>query len=142
MVHPVEKKTDTVTLEGYDVIVVGLGGSGMTSYVSAAENGAAVFGLTPPPRSAAPPPMSPAPWPSTPQSKMDAQNGGEKFVEEEDLIADWLEYCKGDAKEDIVREFVNESGETMDWLISDYGFAFAEIKAFFHPQDVACVGRL
>ncbi|MCQ4865845.1 FAD-binding protein [Pseudoflavonifractor phocaeensis] len=131
---PVEKKTDTVTLEGYDVIVVGLGGSGMTSYVSAAENGAAVFGLDTAAKIGGTSTNVSGPMAINPQSKMDAQNGGEKFVEEEDLIADWLEYCKGDAKEDIVREFVNESGETMDWLINDYGFAFAEIKAFFHPK--------
>jgi len=42
---PVEKKQDTVKLEGYDVIVVGLGGSGILSYCAAAESGAAVFGI-------------------------------------------------------------------------------------------------
>ena len=42
---PVEKKSDIVSIDGYDVIVVGLGGSGMTAYLSAAETGAAVFGL-------------------------------------------------------------------------------------------------
>ena len=42
---PVEKQTDVVKLEGYDVIVVGLGASGISSYVSAAENGATVFGI-------------------------------------------------------------------------------------------------
>ena len=31
--------------EGYDVIVVGLGSSGITSYLSAASNGATVFGM-------------------------------------------------------------------------------------------------
>lgn len=130
----VEKKTDTVTLEGYDVIVVGLGGSGMTSYVSAAENGATVFGLDSAAKIGGTSTNVSGPMAINPQGKMDAQNGGAKFLEEEDLIADWLEYCRGDAKEDLVREFVNESGETMDWLINDYGFEFAEIKAFFHPK--------
>ena len=41
----VEKKSDTVKLEGYDVIVVGLGGSGILSYCAAADTGANVFGI-------------------------------------------------------------------------------------------------
>ena len=68
------------------------------------------------------------------QIKMDAENNGEKFLEEQDLITDWVDYCKGDAKEELVSWFVENSGETMDWLISDYNFDFNEIKAFFHPK--------
>ncbi|SBV96824.1 FMN-binding domain protein [uncultured Eubacteriales bacterium] len=131
---PVEKKTDTVILEGYDVIVVGLGGSGVTSYISAAENGAAVFGFDTAGKIGGTSSNVSGPMAINPSTKMAAQNGGKKFLEEEDLIADWLAYCLGDAKEDVVREFVYESGETMDWLINDYGFEFADIKAFFHPK--------
>ena len=39
------KSTDVVKKDGYDVIVVGLGSSGISSYLSAASNGAAVFGM-------------------------------------------------------------------------------------------------
>jgi uncharacterized protein with FMN-binding domain len=41
----IPKKTGTVKLEGYDVIVVGLGGAGISAYIQAAEAGAAVFGI-------------------------------------------------------------------------------------------------
>ncbi|NCC69384.1 MAG: FMN-binding protein, partial [Clostridia bacterium] len=41
----IEKSTDVRTLEGYDVIVVGLGGSGTLSYCAAADAGATVFGV-------------------------------------------------------------------------------------------------
>ncbi len=129
-----EKKNDTVKLEGYDVIVVGLGGSGVTSYISAAENGATVFGMDTAAKIGGTSSNVSGPMAINPQTKMDAQNDGAKFLEEEDLIADWLDYCKGDAKEGLVREFVTESGETMDWLINSYGFEFADIKAFFHPK--------
>lgn len=132
---PVEKKTDVVKLEGYDVIVVGLGGSGMTAYTSAAQNGAVVFGMETAGKIGGNSATTSGPMAINSQTKMDAQNGGAKFLEEEDLIADWLEYCQGDAKEELVRKFVNESGETMDWLIEDYGFEFADIKAFFHPKQ-------
>lgn len=131
---PVEKKTDTVKLEGYDVIVVGLGGSGMSSYISAAENGAAVFGMETAGKIGGTSATVSGPMAINPKTKMDAQNNGEKFLEEEDLITDWLEYCRGDAKEEMVRLFVNESGETMDWLINNYEFSFGDIRAFFHPK--------
>lgn len=130
----VEKSTNTVKLEGYDVIVVGLGGSGMASYISAAENGATVFGIETAAKIGGTSATVSGPMAINPQLKMDAENNGEKFLEEEDLITDWLEYCRGDAKEEMVRYFVNESGETMDWLMSNHGFDFSAIKAFFHPK--------
>ncbi len=132
---PVEKKTDTVKMDGYDVIVVGLGGSGMASYISAAQNGATVFGLETAGKVGGNSTNTSGPMAINPETKMAADNNGEKFLNEEDLIADWLDYCRGDAKEDLVREFVYESGKTMDWLINDYDFQFGEIKAFFHPKQ-------
>ena len=131
---PVAKKDGIVTLDGYDVIVVGLGGSGMASYISAAQNGATVFGIETTAKIGGQSATASGPMAINPQTKMDLENNGEKFLEEEDLIADWIDYCKGDAKEELVRWFVENSGETMDWLINDYGFKFAEIKDFFHPN--------
>ncbi len=130
----IEKSTDTVKLEGYDVIVVGLGGSGVTSYISAAENGATVFGIETTAKIGGQSATVSGPMAINSQIKMDAENNGEKFLEEQDLITDWVDYCKGDAKEELVSWFVENSGETMDWLISDYNFDFNEIKAFFHPK--------
>ena len=131
----VSKSNETVKLEGYDVIVVGLGGSGVTSYISAAENGASVFGIETTAKIGGQSATVSGPMAINPQLKMDSENNGEKFLEEEDLISDWIEYCKGDAKEELVRWFVNNSGETMDWLMNDYDFDFEQIKAFFHPKQ-------
>lgn len=131
----VSKSNETIKLEGYDVIVVGLGGSGVTSYISAAENGASVFGIETTAKIGGQSATVSGPMAINPQLKMDSENNGEKFLEEEDLISDWIEYCKGDAKEELVRWFVNNSGETMDWLMNDYDFDFEQIKAFFHPKQ-------
>ena len=40
-----EKSTETVVIEGYDVVVVGLGASGIMAYCNAADAGAKVFGI-------------------------------------------------------------------------------------------------
>jgi len=131
---PVEKSTETKVIDGYDVIVVGLGGAGMSAYASAAENGATVFGFDCAGKVGGTSSTTSGPMAINPQTKMDAQNDGKEFVPEEELIADWIEYCKGDAKEDLVRLMVEQSGDTMDWLIENYGFSFSDIMAFFHPK--------
>lgn len=130
----IPKKTDVVKLEGYDTIVVGLGGAGMAAYVSAAENGAAVFGLDAAGKIGGTSTNISGPMAINPKSKMDAENEGKKWLEEEDLIQDWLAYTQGDAKEELVRQFVNESGETMDWMIEKHGFTFGPMMSFFHPK--------
>ena len=45
-----------------------------------------------------------------------------------------MEYCEGDAKEELVRLMVERSGEMMDWMITENGFEFGNISAFFHPK--------
>ncbi len=129
---PVAKSTETVTLEGYDVIVVGLGASGIASYISATEHGATAFGIETAAKIGGNSSNTAGSMGINPPSYVEA-NGGEKFVEEEDLIADWVDYTDGDAKESMIRLMVEESGEVMDWLKFDYGFQFGDLSAFFHP---------
>ena len=129
-----EKSSETVKLEGYDVIVVGLGGAGMAAYASAAESGATVFGFDTAGKVGGTSSTTSGPMAINPELKMESQNNGAPFLEEEELIADWMEYCEGDAKEELVRLMVDQSGDTMDWLISNYGFQFGDISSFFHPK--------
>lgn len=131
---PVEKSTESVKLEGYDVIVVGLGGSGIASYLSAAQNGATVFGIESAAKIGGTSTNVSGPMAINPSIKMEQENEGKKWLEEEDLIEDWLAYTRGDAKEELVRLFVNESGETLDWLMTDFDFKVGPMRAFFHPK--------
>ena len=130
---PVEKSTEEVTLEGYDVIVVGLGSSGMASYLSAAENGATVFGIETAAKiggngtnTAGPLGVNPA--------KQVAANGGENFVDPDELLAAWMEYTDGDAKEELVKLFIDESGETFGWLEDNYDFSFLDSMMAFYDS--------
>lgn len=117
----VEKSTETVTLEGYDVIVVGLGGAGLASYLSAAENGATVFGLETAGKLGGNATNTAGPLAVNPTFAVEA-NGGEPIVPEDELLAAWMEYTDNDAKEEIVKLFIDESGETLDWLLANYDF--------------------
>ena len=126
---PVEKSTETITLDGYDVIVVGLGGSGMTAYVSAAENGATVFGFDSAAKVGGNSTNTSGPMAINPASRL---TDGAELVPEEELVQDWIAYTDGDAKEDMIRLFVSESGETLDWMEQNYPFQFGDsMKAFF-----------
>ncbi len=131
---PISKSNKTVTIDGYDVIVVGLGGAGMSAYISAAENGATVFGLDSAGKIGGTSTNVSGPMAINPPDKMKTENNGQKWLNEEDLIEDWVSYTHGDAKESLIRKFVYESGETMDWLVRDHEFSFGPLKAFFHPK--------
>ena len=128
------KSTDVVKKDGYDVIVVGLGSSGISSYLSAASNGATVFGMDSAAKIGGNGAMSAGAMAVNPQTQV-ALNDGNPFVNEEDMIEDWLSYTDGDAKEEIIRKIVQESGKTLDWLQTNYDFHFGEkMFAFYHPK--------
>ena len=77
---PVEKSTKTVTLDGYDAIIVGLGSSGVATYLSAALNGATVFGMETAAKIGGNGTNTAGPLGVNPQAQVEA-NGGEKFVD-------------------------------------------------------------
>lgn len=130
---PVEKSTDVVELTGYDMVVVGLGSSGVASYLSAAEHGCTVFGMDAAAKiggngtnTAGPLGVNPAP--------QVAMNNGENFVDPDELFDAWMEYCEDDAKAEIVRLFIDESGETFGWLADTYEFAFLPAMFAFYDS--------
>ncbi len=132
---PVAKSDAVVDIDGYDVIVVGLGGAGMSAYLSAAEKGATVFGIEKAAKVGGNSTNTAGPMAINPPSRVEA-NGGQ-IVPPEDLLKDWAEYTTidgvQDAKLDVVEKFIAESGETLDWMES-YSFEFAPtMAAFFHP---------
>ncbi len=131
---PVAKVNKTVKLEGYDTIVVGLGGAGVMAYLSATENGATVFGIEKAAKVGGNAATTSGPMAVNPPSYVQA-NGG-KFVEESELIEDWYNYTEGDSKKEIIELFVHESGKTLDWMQDNYDFSFVPgLMAFFDPHN-------
>ena len=137
------KSNKTITLpEIYDVIVVGLGGSGMAAYVMAAEKGATVFGIET----------------AGKIGGNSATAGGPMSINSTyiETLYDWPDYAgpvenhidrwrkdyadaapysmqggtAGGAKMDIVELFLRQSGQTVTWLGSaPYNFNFARPSA-------------
>ena len=130
---PVEKSNEVVTLEDYDVIIVGLGSSGVASYLSAAENGATVFGIETAAKIGGNGTNTAGPLGVNPARQVEL-NGGQEFVDPDELYDAWMEYTENDAKGDLVRLFIDESGETFGWLEDNYDFAFMDNMFAFYDS--------
>ena len=126
-----EKSTETVVLDGYDVVVVGLGASGVSAYCSAAETGAKVFGLDAAARVGGTSSLTCGPMAVNPTSES-VQSG--TSVDAEAFKARWKEATAGNAKDELIDLIVDRSGETLDWAIDDLGFQFYPLTAFAFPD--------
>lgn len=135
------KSTETITLDT-DVLVVGMGGSGVAAALTAAENGASVLAidkagkyggtseLTSGPMAINVPSQVEAEiadWPNPVTGETETKPAGADLIDAEALYEDWLAYTTIDgvqtAKPEMIRIMIDESGYTDDWL-TQYGFSF------------------
>ena len=129
---PIEKKNDTVRLEGYDVIVVGLGGSGISAYCAAAMEGAKVFGIEKTAKLGGQ--SATVTGPMVIDSKAPAFEGVD-FADPDEVYQVWLDYVGTDEKADIIREAVYNSGAYLDYYIDNFDFEFeGMIMSFAKPE--------
>ncbi len=129
----VEKSTVEEVIDT-DVLVVGLGGSGMATatrlaedlYVGYGEDASKVniLGIDKAAKYGGTSVTTSSPMTINPPSFVE-QNGGEEYVNAEELKQDWMLYTEGDAKEWAIDYMMEQSGPTLDWLISQ-GFVFGE----------------
>ena len=143
---PIEKVNANETYET-DVLVIGMGSSGTTAALAAAESGVSVLAIdkaakwggtgatTSGPANVNPPSKVAAEipeWNDPIQGKHD-KAAGEEFVDADALYETWLDYTTIDgvqgAKPEMIAKVIYESGETCDWLES-YGFAFGPPVGF------------
>lgn len=120
----VPKKTDVVKLEGYDVIVVGMGGSGVFSYCAAADQGATVFGIETAGKIGGNSVCTYGPMALNSQYLKDKFNGGEDYINADDVYKVWMEYVGSDEKADVIAKAVYNSGSALDYFVENFGFEF------------------
>ena len=143
---PQSDETEEITT---DVLVVGLGGSGMASAISSAEQGfkvlaidkAAKFGgnavLTSGPMAINVPSQVEAEipeWTDPTTKEVITKKAGDNLIDKDALTEAWLEYTSNEAgeqqaKPELVKRFLDESGYTDDWL-TQYGFQFDPASGF------------
>ena len=129
---PVEKNTDTVKLEGYDVVVVGLGGSGILSYLAAADQGATVFGIETAAKLGGNSTTTTGPMllGSIGEAYNDVQ-----FADKDEVYQVWMDYVGSEEKADIIKEAVYNNDTHIKYYVDEFGFEFAGmILSFVRPQ--------
>lgn len=120
----VEKKDETVVLDDYDVIVVGLGGSGVLSYCAAADQGVSVFGIEAAGKIGGNSVCTYGPMALNSEYLKEKFNGGEDYINADDVYKVWMEYVEGDEKADVISEAVYNSGTALDYYVENFGFEF------------------
>ncbi len=121
---PIEKSDETILLDGYDVIVVGLGGSGVLSYCAASDQGASVFGVEAAGKIGGNSVCTYGPMALNSEYLKDLFNNGEDYINEDDVYNTWIEYVESEDKADIIYEAVYTSGEALDYYVDNFGFEF------------------
>ena len=141
-----KKSTETETID-VDVLVVGLGGSGTAAAMSAAEAQYAMNGNDPSKTSVlaidkagkygGTSCITADTMGINAKGYQETYNNGQDYVDAEAMKQNWNEFTKGDAKQDLLDLFFNESGETIDWLI-DHGFDYGSVgpQRGFTDQDI------
>ena len=141
---PVEKKSEAKELSA-DIVVVGMGSAGCSAAMSAAEtqvaNGqevsvlaleqAGLYGGT----SA----LTGSPMGVNPEKYAEEYNNGEEYVDVDAFKADWYAYADGDAKTEMIDLFIDNSGETIDWLTYDHGFWFCQPRKEKETEFKVCM---
>ena len=122
---PIEKSGETVVIDDYDVIVVGLGGSGVLSYCAAADQGASVFGLEAAGKIGGNSVCTYGPMALNSEYLKDLFNNGEDYIDPDEVYQVWIDYVESEEKADIISEAVYSSGEALDYYVENFGFEFA-----------------
>ena len=128
----VAKETDTVKLEGYDVVVVGLGGSGMLSYMAAADAGATVFGIETAAKLGGNSTTTTGPMLLGPIGDAYADVN---FADKDEVYDVWIDYVGSEEKADIIKEAVYNNDTHIKYYVDNFDFEFAGmILSFVRPQ--------
>lgn len=145
--YTVPKKSIEQKVIDTDILVVGLGGSGVASAVSAAEtlynqygqdaSKVNVLGIEKAGKVGGTSALTTSPMTINPSYFVE-KNNGENYVDANKLKAAWLEYTEGDAKEWSIDVMMEQSGPAIDWLIEN-GFEFGEpAQGLSEPYEI-CV---
>lgn len=119
------------------VLVIGMGGSGTYAALRTAESGAQVLAIEKQARYGGTTALTSEIESINPPRIKEEYNNGEDFCDAAAMRQAWSDYVEGDAKEEIIDLFFENSGPALDWLALDHGAVFDyEPQAGFTDVDV------
>lgn len=120
--HPSTERIDT------DILVVGLGAAGTTAALGAVEtlyavdpDNVHVLAIDKAGRYGGASSLCAGVFAVNPPRLSEQFNDGHPLTDRDALLADWLRYTEGDAKTEMVELLLDNCGNTLDWLVYDYG---------------------
>lgn len=137
---PAPKKDETVEMD-VDVLIVGMGGSGCAAAVSTAEQAKAagmelnILAIDEAGKFGGTSANCGEPMGVNPTRYAQEFNNGEKYMDEKTFRQAWIDYTEGDAKTELLDTFLDNSGDTIDWLYYDHGFEFTNAMSGFSATD-------
>ena len=121
------KSTATEELD-VDILIVGMGGAGTVAAVRAAElayekdpENVNILAIDKAGRYGGMASLTMSVFAANPPKYIEENNNGEDYVDADALYEDWIQYTQGDAKADIVRNFIDDSGDVLDWMVYEHG---------------------
>ena len=120
----VEYDTAEVTTIDTDILVVGMGGSGISAALSAAENGGNVLAIDKAGKYGGTTCVTGEMLAVNPTQFCAENNDGNDYMDAEALYNDWVARTLGDAKSEMIKLLIDESGNTLDWLMYEHGWQF------------------
>ena len=119
------------------VLVIGMGGSGTYAALRTAESGAQVLAIEKQARYGGTTALTSEIESINPPRIKEQYNNCEDFCDAAAMRQAWSDYVEGDAKEEIIDLFFENSGPALDWLALDHGAVFDyEPQAGFTDVDV------
>ncbi len=141
-----ERSDEQVTIDT-DIIVVGMGGSGLAAATTAAEtlydkydqdsDKVKVFAIDKAGKYGGTSSTTTSPMSINPSYFVE-QNDGNEYVDADELKAAWMEYTEGDAKEWAIDYMMEKSGSSVDYLI-EKGFVFGAPEQGLSEPYKICV---
>ena len=119
---------ETVELET-EVLVVGMGGAGSAAAAAAAQGGAQVLAIDKAGRYGGSTSLTCDVFALNPPRVVAEKNNGQIYQDRQVVLDDWITYCEGDAKQEIVEMYLDASGEMLDWLVYDFNVQFQDAAA-------------
>lgn len=139
-----EPKVEAQETIDIDVVVVGMGAAGISAATAAAEAQQAagipvsVLAIDKDGRYGGTGAFTGEPMSVNPARYKAQYNNGEDYMDRDALLAAWTEYVEGDAKLEIVEKFLDNSGDTMDWLYYEHGFLLNNPTSGFGANTYRC----
>lgn len=136
----IPKSTATETLDT-DILIVGMGGSGCATAVSAAEAmkkaGAdlTILAIDKTGKYGGTSANCGEPMGVNPPRYKEEFNNGEDYMDKAAFRQAWIDYTEGDEKTELLDVFLDNNGDTIDWLYYDHGFRFTNAMSGFSATD-------